>query len=92
MTKSQHKRTTVASMFKIGISQNTKCAVRDGFCKNSHICYNHMCKTKYPQKICGYIAKDCYCQLSADRYIRTFAQSYTIIYQLIAAATITFSK
>ena len=36
MTKSQHKRTAAASMFQNGISQNTKCAVRDGFRRDSH--------------------------------------------------------
>ena len=39
MTKSQHKRTAVASMFQNGISRNTKCAVRDGFRRDSHIFY-----------------------------------------------------
>ena len=38
MTKSQHKGTTAASMFQNGISRNTKCAVRDGFRRDSHIC------------------------------------------------------
>ena len=38
MTKSQHKRTAAASMFQNGISRNTKCAVRDGFRRDSHIC------------------------------------------------------
>ena len=39
VTKSQHKRTTVASCheFQNGISQNTKCAIKDGFCRDSHI-------------------------------------------------------
>ena len=37
MTKTQHKRTAVASMFQNGISQNTKCAERDGFCREGHI-------------------------------------------------------
>ena len=36
MTKSQHKRTAAASMFQNGISRNTKCAVRDGFRRDSH--------------------------------------------------------
>ena len=31
MTKTQHKRTAVASMFQNGISRNTKCAERVGF-------------------------------------------------------------
>ena len=31
MTKTQHKRTAVASMFLNGISRNTKCAERDSF-------------------------------------------------------------
>ena len=39
MTKTQHKRTAVASMFQNGISQNTKCAEGDGFHKESHIYY-----------------------------------------------------
>ena len=41
MTKTQHKRTAVASMFQNGISRNTKCAQRDGFCREGHIlvCY-----------------------------------------------------
>ena len=39
MTKSQHKRTAVASMFQNGISRNTKCAIKDGFCRDSHISY-----------------------------------------------------
>ena len=38
MTKSQHKRTAVASMFQNGISRNTKCAVKDSFRRDSHIC------------------------------------------------------
>ena len=38
MTKTQHKRTAVASMFHNGISWNTKCAERDGFCREGHIC------------------------------------------------------
>ena len=37
MTKSQHKRTAVASMFQNGVSWNTKCADRDGFRRDSHI-------------------------------------------------------
>ena len=37
MTKTQHKRTAAASMFQMGISRNTKYAVRDGFRKDSHI-------------------------------------------------------
>ena len=32
----QHRRTTVASMFKIGISRNTKCDIMVGFTKSSH--------------------------------------------------------
>ena len=27
----------MTSMFQNGISQNTRCTVRDGFCRNSHI-------------------------------------------------------
>ena len=38
MNKTQHKRTAVASMFQNGISQNTKCAIKDGFRRDSHIC------------------------------------------------------
>ena len=42
MTKTWHKRTAVASMFQNGISRNTKCAKRDGFCREGHIyCYAH---------------------------------------------------
>ena len=37
MTKSQHKRNAVASMFQNGISRNTKCAIRDSFHRDSHI-------------------------------------------------------
>ena len=37
MTKTRHKRTAVASMFQNGISQNTKCAERDGFRREGHI-------------------------------------------------------
>ena len=37
MIKTQHKRTIVASIFQNGISQNTKCAARDGFCRDTHI-------------------------------------------------------
>ena len=38
ITKTQHKRTPVASMCQNDISQNTICAVRDGFHKRqSHI-------------------------------------------------------
>ena len=36
MTKARHKRTAVASMFQNGISRNTKCAERDGFCREGH--------------------------------------------------------
>ena len=39
MIKPQHKRTAAASMFQNGISRNTKCAVTDGFRRNSHNCY-----------------------------------------------------
>ena len=28
----------MASIFQIGISRNTKCALKDGFRKSSHIC------------------------------------------------------
>ena len=38
MTITQHKRTAVASMFHNGISRNTKCAKRDGFRREGHIC------------------------------------------------------
>ena len=41
MTKTQHKRTVVASMFQNGISQNTKCAERDGFRREGHICIQY---------------------------------------------------
>ena len=37
MIKTQHKRTAVASMFQNGISQNTKCAEKDGFHRAGHI-------------------------------------------------------
>ena len=37
MTKAQHKRTVVASMFQNGISRSTKCAEKDGFCRAGHI-------------------------------------------------------
>ena len=37
MTKTRHKRTVVASVFQNGISRNIKCAIRDGFHRNSHI-------------------------------------------------------
>ena len=37
MTKTWHKRTAMASMFQNGISQNTKCAKRDGFHREGHI-------------------------------------------------------
>ena len=37
MTKTQHKRTTKASIFH-DISRNTKCAVRYGYHRDSHIC------------------------------------------------------
>ena len=37
MTKTQHKRTAVASMFQNGISQNTRCVKREGFCREGHI-------------------------------------------------------
>ena len=41
MTKTLHKRTAVVLMFQNGISRNTKCAERDGFCREarSHIIY-----------------------------------------------------
>ena len=38
MTKTWHKKTAVASMFQNGISRNTKCAERDGFRREGHIC------------------------------------------------------
>ena len=38
MTKTQYKRTAVASMFQNRISQNTKCAERNSFCRKGHIC------------------------------------------------------
>ena len=38
MTKTQHTRTAVVSMFQNGISRNAKCAVRDGFHRDSYIC------------------------------------------------------
>ena len=31
----------MASIFQNGISRNTKCAVKDGFCSDSHIWANH---------------------------------------------------
>ena len=37
MTKTQHKRTAVASMLQNGISQNTKCAERASFRREGHI-------------------------------------------------------
>ena len=37
MTKTRHKRTAVSSMFQNGISRNTKCVKRDGFCRAGHI-------------------------------------------------------
>ena len=37
MTKTQHKKTEVASMFQNGISWNTKFAIRDGFHRDSRI-------------------------------------------------------
>ena len=37
VTKTQHKRTAVASMFYNGISRNSKCAKRDSFCRQGHI-------------------------------------------------------
>ena len=39
MTKTQHKRTAVASMFHNDISQNTKCAEGDDFRREGHINY-----------------------------------------------------
>ena len=47
MTKTQHKRTAVASMFQNGISRNTKCAERDGFRREGHI-YVHKCARDNP--------------------------------------------
>ena len=44
MTKTRHKRTAVASMFQNSISRNAKCAKRDDFCREGHICiYNFGC-------------------------------------------------
>ena len=37
MTKIQHKRTAVASMFQNGISRNTKCAVRNSFHRDMYV-------------------------------------------------------
>ena len=39
MTKTQHKRTAVVSMFQNGISRSTKCAERDGFRREGHNYY-----------------------------------------------------
>ena len=51
MTKTQHKKTAVASMFQNGISVNTKCAERDGFCRVGHILYHHLtCSTSATSK------------------------------------------
>ena len=36
----------MASMFQNGISQNTKCAIRDGFRRDSHI-YEYVCTLLY---------------------------------------------
>ena len=47
MTKTQHKRTAVASIFQNGISQNTKCAVRDGFHRDSHMSENQVLQILY---------------------------------------------
>ena len=48
MTKTLHKRTAVASMFQNGISQNTRCAERDGFRREGHIyIIIMMCKVCY---------------------------------------------
>ena len=38
MATMKHRRTTVASIFQNGISQNTKCANKYGFHKFSHMC------------------------------------------------------
>ena len=42
MTKTRDKRTAVALMFQNGISRNTKCAERDGFHREGHICGLHL--------------------------------------------------
>ena len=47
MAKMWHKGTIVVSMFQNGISQNTKCAVKDGFHGDSHIC------SCYLTSLCG---------------------------------------
>ena len=36
MTIGQQNRSTAVSILKIGISHNAKCAIRDGFCRDSH--------------------------------------------------------
>ena len=38
MAKVQHNRATAAWILQIGFSRNTKCAIKDGFRRDSHIC------------------------------------------------------
>ena len=56
MTRTQHKRTAVASMFQNGISQNTKCAERDGFRIEGHIYIIKLYLIGYIAKLKSYIA------------------------------------
>ena len=56
MTKTQHKRTAVASMFQNGVSRNTKCAERDGFHREGHI-YAALCVCNVVQYIAMKVRK-----------------------------------
>ena len=52
----QHRRTTAASIFQNGISQNTKCDIMVGFPKSSHIFVLHLCTDLYVHRfICAQI-------------------------------------
>ena len=38
MAKVQHNRVTAPGILQIGFSRNNTCAIKDGFCRDSHIC------------------------------------------------------
>ena len=45
MATVQHSKTTAVSIFQIDISRNTKCTIKDGFCRDSHILCNVQAQT-----------------------------------------------
>ena len=53
MTIGKHNRSTAVLIVKIGISRNTKCAIRDGFRRDSHIytSYKLLCNVLHSDHI-----------------------------------------